>query len=216
MASYSEYETTIEPSWLSGQWGNAWVDSHALFRDLFVALLKEAVKARHPLLCNPDALKWIARDRDIDIGYRESQGQMSARLAAAWPTWSQAGRPISITDGLALAGYANTYTVEAHQDGSLRWWEFDVVVVYPFPWPDGWLDDGLWDDPGDWDDGGTWPTDVPPLELELVRSVIRKWKPTHSRCRRIAFVHAGDFWDDPIDLWSDGGEWHEDVSIYAP
>lgn len=214
--SYSTYETSIEPSWLAREWGNRWVDVHALFRDLMVKLVKDAVRARLPLEAAPDALGDIARDRDIDIGYAEDQGQMSRRLAAAWPTWAQAGRPVSITDALSLAGYSDVRIYESGDDGSLAWWEFDVVLVHPFRWSDDWRDDGLWDDPGFWDDGGTWPQGVPPNEIELVRSVIRKWKPTHSRCRRIVFIHAGDFWDEPIDLWSDGGEWSEDVSIFTP
>lgn len=215
-SSYSTYETSVEPSWLAGEWGNRWVDAHALFRDLMVKLVKDAVRARLPLEAAPDALGDIAKDRDVDIGYSEDQGQMSRRLAAAWPTWAQAGRPVSITVALALAGYSDVRIYETAEDGALAWWEFDVILVHPFAWPDDWRNDGLWDDPGDWDDGGVWPQGVPPNELELVRSVIRKWKPTHSRCRRIVFIHGGDFWDDPIDLWSDGGEWSEDVSIFTP
>ena len=216
MPSYSEFELATAPSWLSDRWGCAWVDSHGSFRDVFVALLKEAVKARYPLECSPDALKWCARDRDIDIGYRENQAQMSRRVALGWRSWSKAGRPASIVEGLEFAGYTNTYTIESGDDGSLAWWEFDVVLIYPFPWPGGLLNDGVWGDPGVWGDGGVWAYDVPDNELELVRSVIRKWKPTHSRCRRIVFVHGGDFWDDPIDTWLDGGEWSEFVSIHAP
>lgn len=181
-----------------------------------MGLLREAVKARYPLECSPDALKFCARDRDIDIGYNENQAQMSLRLSKAWASWEKAGRPASIVEALGFAGYTNAYTIEKHQDGSLAWWAFDVWLIYPFPWPDGLLNDGLWGDPGLYGDGGVWASDVPPNEIELVRSVVRKWKPTHSRCRRIVFVHSGDFWDDPIDTWIDGGEWHEHVSIYSP
>lgn len=197
MTDYSEYQVKTAPSWLSRFNGVIWNTVLGYLKDALLASAKGAIYNRFASRCHLDALEYLAHDKDIAIGYEEDEPQLRARIKGAWSSHENAGRRIGFLNALSLAGFDNVQIREKKDDDTLEWFEFEVWLIYPFKWPDPFDDDGFWTlSGGVWDDGGVWPEDVPAKYLNLVRSIISKWKPTHTRCRKIVFVHGGDFWTD--------------------
>jgi hypothetical protein len=199
------------PRFLSGVRGLAYQTVSGLFKNVPLVASKNAVEAKLPLECPPDALPYCARDRDLDIGYIEGTSQKRNRLAKAWPTWTGQGNIPGLKFVFDLGGFSNIQVLENTSLPECEWFQFEVWIIFPLPFIDNYLDDGYWGDYGDWGDGGIWPEEFPALYLELTRALIKKFKPTHTRCRQIVLVHGGDFWDENgIDLWDAAA-----VDLYA-
>lgn len=217
---YDDYQVTFAPPWLSGVQGKLWNRVLGIMKQAVAQVATQAVQARFADTAPLDALPVILEDRNLDPAWRETGPSIRARIKRAWSTWSKAGTKEALTEALQLAGYTNFEIREQPQDGTLRWWEFEVWIFTPFPWTDDYLADGRWDDPGIWDDGGLWAPDLPLPDLARLRALIRKWKSKHSVCRNIALVHAGVTWDSdaPPGTWDDDptATWTDDVSYLAP
>jgi hypothetical protein len=181
---------------------------------------KAAVMVRFAATSPLDGLEALLEDRGLDPAWRETETSVRARIQRAWSTWQKAGTKPGMAEALQLAGYTNFEIREQPQDGTLKWWEFEVWLFPPFPWTDDYLADGRWDDAGVWEDGGVWAPDMPPEDLARVRLVVRKWPGTHTRCRQIVIVHAGETWDAtaPPGTWDDDptATWGDDVSCLTP
>lgn len=214
---YSEYQTERAPTWLQDVGARAINEALGFLKDAFVYSAKEAVKARFPTYAPLDAMSALAADRSLLIGYRESAAALRERLRRVWRTAAMRGTKPGMIAALNEAGYSNVDVREQPQDGSLQWWEFDVWIFAPFPWPNDYLQDGRWDDAGTWDDGGLWANEIPLADVGLLRAIVRKGTPRHARCRQIVVVHAGESWDAsaPPGTWDDipTATWGNDVTI---
>lgn len=220
MGDYDDYQESKPAPWPKGDDAKLWDRVLGLMKQALVEGVKLATKMRFADTAPLDALPVILEDRNLDPAWRESETSVRARIKRAWTTWLLAGTKAGIEEGLRLAGYTNFQVREQPQDGTLRWFEFEVWLFPPFPWVDQYLADGRWDDPGVWDDGGTWSADLPVEDLARLRLVVRKWKSKHSECRRIVIVHAGEAWDAtaPPGTWDDdaAATWGDDLSYLAP
>jgi len=217
---YDDYQVQDAPSWLSDLAGVLWNRVLGTMKNAVTAAARAAVMARFASKAPIDALPVLLEDRVLDPAWNENETSVRTRIQSAWATWAEAGRPASLAEGLRLAGWTNFEIREQPQDPTLRWWEFEVWLYAPFPFVDDYLADGRWDDPGVWDDGGVWAPALPVPDLARVRLVINKWKGTHTRCRQIVLVHAGETWDGdaPPGTWDDDptATWGDDVSFFAP
>lgn len=219
---YDDYQTTAPdaaPPWLSDLQGWLWNKCLGLMKQSLVETTKSAVAMRFASHAALDALPVLLDDRGLDPAYDEEEGRIRLRIRKAWSTWMKAGTKAAIVEALELAGYTNFEIREQPQDGTLKWWEFEVWLFRPFPWVDQYLADGRWDDPGVWEDGGVWAADLPRADLSRLRAAIRKWKGVHAICRAIVVVHAGETWDAtaPPGTWDDDPDaiWGDDVSVLA-
>lgn len=216
---YQDFQVEDAPSWLQNPKGRIWNAVLGLMKQAAREAAVAAVKMRFASTAALDALPHLLEDRNLDPAWNETETSVRARIRKAWVTWMLAGTKLGVGEALKLAGYTNFDIREANTDGTLAWWQFEVFLFTPFPWPDEYLADGRWDDPGVWDDGGVWATDLPAPDLTRLRALIKKWKPTHSRCRAIVLVHAGETWDadGPTATWDDVVEtWGNDVSVISP
>lgn len=218
--NYDDYQVRRAPSWLSDAAGIVWNRVLGTMKNAVTAATEAAVMCRFPSRAPLDALPVLLEDRQLDPPWNETESSVRARLKAAWATWTEAGRPKSLADALRLAGYTKFEILEQKDDPTLEWWEFEVRLYPPFPWVDQYLIDGRWDDPGVWDDGGVWAPDMPLPDMARVRQAVAKWPGTHTRCRGILVVHAGEAWDAsaPPGQWDDdpNATWGDDVSYLAP
>lgn len=223
MTDFLEYQSTspdAAPPWLSDERGTAWNEVLGIAKDAIRYGVREAIRQRFAKTCALDALHEVARDRRLDLGYRENESRMRARLGAAWDQWASSNRVAGMKLALSYAGYTDVAVIESVHDASLAWWEFDIVLFGPFPWPDHYLDNGRWDDATTrlWGDAAVWPEDVPDDEIALIRAIGRR-RPTHTRLRKIVLVHNGVRWDDDtLDTWDDStlATWSEDTTEHNP
>jgi tail protein P2 I len=217
---YDDYQVAYAPSWLSDPMGALWNRVLGVMKQALSEGAKAAIKTRFAAHAPLDGLPVLLEDRGLDPAWRETEGSVRARIRKAWDTWQKAGTKAGIAEALTLAGYTNFEIREQPQDGTLKWFEFEVWLLPPFPWTDQYLADGRWDEPGIWDDGGLWAPDLPPEDLARLRLAVRKWKGTHARCRQIVIVHAGETWDAtaPPGTWDDdpAATWGDDVSYLTP
>jgi hypothetical protein len=216
---YDDYQVENAPSWLQGRWGRAWNRVLGTMKQTVAEAVRVAVKARFAATAPLDALHHLLEDRNLDPAWNEHSDAVRLRIRRAWRTWSKAATKAAIDEALRLAGYTSFEIREQPQDGTLRWWEFEVWIFRPFPWLDFYLDDGRWDDPGVWDDGGVWAPDMPAPDLARFRMLVKKWKSLHSYCRAGVVVHAGETWDAdaPPGTWDDDPDaiWTDDLSYIA-
>jgi hypothetical protein len=220
---FDDYQTESAPGWLGGANGQLWLRVLGIMKDAFVAGMIGAVKQRFPSTAQPSSLVDLLEDRNLEPAWGEDATSVRARARAAWSTWEQAGTVAGLEAALRLAGYTNFAIVESTTDGTLGWWEFDVLLFTPFPWRDTSTSDTRWNDGGLWDDGGSWGAAMPEQEIARLRSLVRKWSghpKGHARCRRIAVDYGREQpWDDdaPPGTWDDvAGVWIDDVTHISP
>jgi hypothetical protein len=228
MPTLKEYQSrTLAPGWLQDPAGRAFLEGLGARKDALAALAKEAVKARFPTLCPTDALAEIGTERGIDRGATETEAAYRARVRAAWEQWAWAGTPYGLLLALYYAGYTPGSgkvviqvqkgwqyelrsdfdpAVHAPEDalvltnlgaivlgGSPQLWSQFAVLFAP-PLPPAWIP--------------TPPADGS-LEVESIRTLIRRWKPAHARCVALK-VTPVDLWDWPSEPWDPTAEiWNE-------
>jgi len=174
--TYADHQTESAPGFLADDASQSWLWTLGIVKDGLVAATKAAVKARFAKLAPPDALLELARDRNLDAGFNETQASLRARVLGAWGQWLESGRPYGISRAFEIDGLVNVYITESSADPTLQWFEFDVKVSPPFPWP------------------GTTIADVPQAWQDRIVKLIRKWKPTHTVCRRLTIDVYGETW----------------------
>lgn len=105
--SYKDFLEGIAPSWLLTPRAKRWIRAVGDGADALLGPLKEAVRARMPLVAPEDALAAIGSERGIARGTTESAASYAARLAEAWETWPWAGTPYGMLRAFRAAGYTN-------------------------------------------------------------------------------------------------------------
>jgi hypothetical protein len=152
---YDDFQVASSPSWLSGDNGTMWNRVLGIVKDSFAAAARSAVKARFAATAAVDGLVYLLDESNLDPAWRENETSVRARIRARWQTWGTVGTIEGVAAALTLAGYTNFQVNDQKLDGTLKWWEFEIILFPPFPWLDTSKSDGAWDDAGVWDDGGS-------------------------------------------------------------
>ena len=221
---FDDYQTASAPAWLGGENAQLWLRVLGIVKDAFVAGMAGAVRQRFPSVAQPSSLVDLLEDRNLGPAWNEDAASVRSRVAAAWATWELAGTVAGLQAELARAGYVGSAIIESTQDGTLGWWEFDVLLRGPFPWRDTSTSDVRWNDAGSWDDGGSWAAALPESDAARARLIVRKWSghgKGHARCRRIVIDYGREHtWDAdvPPGTWDDDvtDVWIDDVTYLSP
>lgn len=207
--TYRELMLQIAPPWLATEHAAPFILGMGDVKDSLLWRMREAVKIRFPTYATNDAITMMGGERGIVRGANETRESYAARVREAWDSWESAGTAEALLKQLAGAGYAavipitNGRIYSLDGDGALvietlpidSWWVdpdpdlwafFDVIIVAPFPW-------GADPTPADGSD-----------EAELVKRIVRKWKPSHMTCTKIVVYESGLLWGYPTGiLWGD-------------
>ena len=100
---FAEYQVEVAPFWLRQPNGQRWLESHGLMKDAVVAETKEAVKARFPTYCPPDALTALGVERGLPRYDTDTDATHRARLLDAWNLWRWGGTAKGILNELVRA-----------------------------------------------------------------------------------------------------------------
>jgi hypothetical protein len=212
MSSFRQYRSSLVPTTHQRPTGQAFQGALGDVEDSFIDRAKQAVKARFPLLAPPDALDAIGVERQIPRGPGEANAAYAARLVAAFETWPNAGTPYGMLRAFYATGYTNVvlaqvrggkqYTLDA--SGAL-------VISSAGSWTPTYVGDPFWNTfdaifapplPASWVSGGA-PASTS-NEANFIRSIIRLWKPSYARARRI-IIETGPLWGFPAsETWGTG------------
>lgn len=209
---YRDFLPDKAPPWMQDSYGRAYLTALGDALDNLALLTKDGVKARFPGYADEPGLGVLSDERGLLRVPGELAAAFAERLRAAWRSWPNAGTPLGLLQTLKVAGYTAVLEIvngrEYSLDGSgalvtstiasagwsvdatrTFWSKFDVLIVAPLPagWP-------------------PIPGDSSP-EAELVRTIVRAWKPAHATCGRIAIYQSGELWGRPTGLWGDAGTW---------
>lgn len=216
----------VAPVWLRRTWGNKFVTVLGEQADRLSNAAKDAVKCGMPESSPADALPYNGAARNLERYFYDSDAAFRARVVEAWTIWEAAGTAAQLIKQLGAAGYEVTRIHAWRNDpGTMphpyedHWSSFIVIVDQPHPY----TVDGLWSDGGTWGDTvtgnygpdgpGTWDSTATEYEVNEVRRLIRKWRPSSEICLRIVFVIAGDLWED-LAPWDNGTWGDDDDSFY--
>lgn len=181
--------------------------------DMIAQAAKEALLARFPATCPPDALPYLGRDRGIRRGPLEPADAYRARLILWITAWRGAGVGSAMLDQIAgfltpkrcririwtLVGIIytreadGTFTVTRATRGLFDW-DGDTVALWDRFWviidsvggvP--WSRDGTWGDGETWGETnrGTWGSTATLGEVQAIRAIVDDFKPAQSVCKNI-------------------------------
>lgn len=185
----------LAPGWLQGYWGQRLLGICVLVADIVSEGASEAIRA--PWLAestSPDDCLSLKGEEYMMPRYPgETAEQYRARLLAVWETWPYAGSAQAIETQLAAAGFDATVVFHSDRLGpkgqaapyrSQFWVLLNGTPTYESP---------AWGD-FDWGDGTEWgATDVSPEDADLIRAIVRKWKPADWVCRGFGYVLESEF-----------------------
>lgn len=224
-STYRDYLLELAPPWLARTKGAPFMHAIGDVKDALVWRLKESVRARLVRYASDDELGAIGFERQIPRSLdTETTAAYAARLRAAWDTWLYAGTAKGLLTALFDSGFPSasvaiynrrrfylssskalqTMTLASHSwlfgaTTETNWARF--IVLIPQPLPTRW--------------GGVIPASDSD-EANLVRELIRRWKPAHMRCTSIAiatstetwdYFPAGGTWDTTGGTWDDQTQW---------
>ena len=197
MTTYREWQPTVAPAWIDAQWSEAF----GLAKDSVADIATQAVKSRLIATCPTDAIVPIGNDRGLERVPGETTASYRARLVGAWEAYAWAGTAKGILDQLAIAGYSNVRILENESIGGSdadpsKWWRFIVRILQPHPFGDGSTIPRYGD--GTTYGGGRTYGGIPIAARDLIRRIIRKWKPAHARCLRVEVVLSGRLYGDGL------------------
>jgi hypothetical protein len=194
------------PPWLRRAVGEAFVGALGDQLDVAATKVKDASKTAFVREAPSDALNAHGWARSFERFAGEGDSAYRARLALAWSWWATAGTkaaPLDIggTGGLqglleAALGPSVTVQIKAYRDpyrGPLRrdYWSELWVVLSDVPWTRR-----TWGAPAAWGDGETWASTATRAEVEMLKSLVRRFKSAHEWCPAIVVVFAGRTWGD--------------------
>lgn len=217
--------------WLaSNPVGRADVTSYGTVLDGQVDLLRQAVKARMPLIAPADALPHIGGDRALIQGPSESNTNFAIRVQDAWGAWSRAGQPAELLEQLYWDGFPGamlvqqnglayslsgsptagvdpttllvTTTLSANPtiSGAPPWWMFDTSDSFCSRFAVVFP-------------GSTFPPSMATADLTRLRVIISRWRPAEATCVGIYELTSGRFWGWPIATWGSGLNWGPSTSV---
>lgn len=176
MTDFDDYQAEGAPPWLQTPSGLLWSRIAGLMKQGALQAAKNAVKARFVNFSPPDGLLELAADHALDLGFAETSERLRTRIRDAWTTWGRAGTKEGLIAAFASVG-CTAEVLESTDSPVLQWWQFDLTVHPPFPWE------------------GPSPENVPEPYRALFKALVRKWKPTHTECRRLQVNCYAETWD---------------------
>lgn len=173
--------------------------------DALAQWMVEGQQASMPGIGTPDALPYIARDRNLDRGPNETNTSFATRLSSAFDTWATAGSPGTLLQQLAVFFTPSTATPLRLVSNNATWhtinlttgvvtrtqaanWTWDglastawfrgwvIIDSTAGPWlPDYWSST----DSSTWGDGGTWGSNATLSDVAFIKSIVDKWRPAN-------------------------------------
>lgn len=185
------------------RWMQAFVSSRVFYTsglvlDAMRTLVLTSLRARFPNVNQPDALPYLGRDRNLDRGPNESAESFVARLTTALDTFATWGHPrellnallaylspdtplvrtvtdLSIWDTISSGTWSRAFESNWNWDGASKWFRAWVVL-----YQSSFAPTRTWGDGGTWGDGnGSWGTSATPSQVQAMRNLVAKWKPTN-------------------------------------
>lgn len=204
MASITDYLISkAPPRLLTGEFEQNFVVVAGSLLDMVADGLTDALRCRFTYDAPSDGLPYMGRDRLLDRGPNEQDANWRDRLDAAWESWRHAGEvhPQGLLGQLVAWGYTDGVEIpvllESQDVGAptraeypSRFW----VVVPP--------------------SCHAYTVSVPDDDQELVRRMVRRFRPGQVVCGSVVFVLAGgrlwdwnmpatwDAWDATADTWA--------------
>lgn len=184
----TQYGVSKVPGWCKVGTGKKYLESIGQQCDVLKDEFDQATKASFTLVGPPDALPYIGTDRGLERYYNETDEDYAFRLWDAWSSKRLAGTDIGLLNQLKLATGLLNITIRNNRDwtppdGNVAWWSrFWVVIGQPNPWKMHRWGEKFWGD------GRLWGADISLSDLELLRRVIKKWKPSHAYCEAILII----------------------------
>jgi hypothetical protein len=192
----------LSPPRLRQRFGASLMRVLGAVKDAVADAARQAVKARMVALAPDDALPWIGAERLIERYPGETTPQYRARLRAAWDAWLFAGTAQGVVGALRAAGFnASVFSVRAAPSWwvgawppngpealpAASWSRFWIVIEPPFPfaWTLRRWGAFAWGELGADGTPLTWGSTATVRQVELVRSIVRKWKAAHERCAQV-------------------------------
>lgn len=203
--SYRDELLELMPAWLQRTVGAAFLRVFGEQLDTFVVKVKDAVKVAFVREAPSDSLDehGVARSSPRFVG--EGDSAYRARLLRAWDWWATAGtKDAPLEDGAtgglqglleAALGPTVTVQIKAYRDpfrGPLRrdYWSEFWVVLQDVPWTRR-----TWGAPA-WGDGETWGSSATRAEVEMLKTLVRRFKSAHEWCPAVVVVFSGRTWGD--------------------
>lgn len=238
--SYESYRQSRGPSWMKGEFGQAWSAAHGQLADALVALWKESAKSAFPDECPADALEYLGSEIQIPRSPADTDATYGEKLRRAWEVWPFAGTPLGLLLALEAAGYSAGQVIlaqqEAHlftlsstaglaaEDRLLQYdtmggrWSFGGGIVlwnrFGVIFPDSTNLPSGWA-PVSPPTGATVPTKN---EINGIIRLVNKWRRSAALFQYIRVCTAGDIWGFPVSqVWGDAGlVWGGTVVEFGP
>lgn len=202
------------PRWMQQFVSTRVLYTSGLILDALTSLAHTAVSIRFPSTAQPDALPYLGRDRNLDRGPNESDTSFVARLEEAFDTWATAGHPrellgavlaflspdapivrtvtdFSIWDTVVSGSWSRLYeSSNWNWDGLSEWWRAWVIIYQPsFDANRNW---GV----GTWGDrSGTWGCTATATQVQALRNLVAKWKPTNIVVKNVLLSFDSSLFD---------------------
>lgn len=215
------------PNWIADDQGVAFAQTFGQTKDVALATIKEAIKARWADVARPDALAYQMNERLFYRAPPETDAQVVVRLNSAHDLWIWAGTPTAMINIFAPYGYDTTTCVvvpnwQVILEGNPSWFSRFVILLGRLYWGL----DTLWDTPIDtWAEitNETWDSTATIPDLDYMRASVRVMKSPQSYPVVIGAMLLGGtddgFWDGPSPgVYDDGFLWSDatDGIIYWP
>lgn len=196
------------PRLKTGEWERRFVTVCGELLNMWMDGASYAIRSRFVSDCPSDGLGYLGSDRVLIRGPAEPDAAWRARVDAAWETWPWAGSvapeyglirqlaAFGYTDGTDVPVFLESQDVGAPSRAS-GWSRFWVVVPPTCH---------------------SYTTAVPTSDQELVKRILRQFRPGEVICDSVVFVVTGRLWDwnmpDTWDAWEALDEtWDDNIAL---
>lgn len=230
------------PKWLRARVSSRVLYVAGLILDALTDFSVAGIKARFPSTSQPDAIPYLARDRNLDRGPNEADAAIVSRITKAFDSWSTAGHPrelltalvaytspnaplvrtvtdLSVWDSLT-GGVGGTWARTFGTAGGAGGWNWDGVTRWWRAWAAFYTPS--WTAPSNLGsgkklgDGRTLGSSAKRGEAQALRNIAAKWKPANVRVMNIMVAFTST-WFDPTQPAGGGinpdGTWHRYKSV---
>jgi Phage tail protein (Tail_P2_I) len=211
---FHQYAIDVSPTFFRGPNGSAMQTTWGLLLDGLLAAARDANMQRLPGQCANDALPFVGAASNLERYPGEDADAYRSRLKNRWRDYSRAGTRPQMIAALKAAGY-DAVIYERHDRPDA----FPAGIGPSFwvylPKPNRWrADDGTWSTPGVWGEAGGL-ADPLAKDREIIRRVVKKWKPANARCLGVVVALSGMTWAEAESLGRTWGGWETAFSGYA-
>jgi hypothetical protein len=208
------------PAWLRARVSSRVLYTGGLILDALTTLDLAAVKARFPSTAQPDAIPYLARDRDLDRGPNESDAAIVGRISTSFDKAATTGHPrellgavlayfspstpqvrtvtdLSVWDTISAGVWSRVFGTAGgnggwNWDGNTRWFRAWIIIYSPsFTAPSTFAPGGR-----KFGDGLTFGSSAKSGEAQALRNIAKKGKPANESLVNILVPFAST-WFDP-------------------